>query len=78
MRRSSAFALVVGTLLNAINQGDVLLGGGELDLIKLVLTYLVPFAVSTHGAYSMACISAHGGPFRTRLRSRPSTAGRRR
>lgn len=51
-RRSLGVALVVGTVLNAINQGDVLLSGGTPDIAKLVLTYLVPYAVATYGAVS--------------------------
>ncbi len=43
-------AVIVGTLLNLINQGDALFGGGDLNFLKIALTYLVPFAVSTHGA----------------------------
>jgi hypothetical protein len=43
-------ALVVGTLLNLINQGDALLGHAQLDWKKLLLTYLVPYGVSTYGA----------------------------
>lgn len=49
-RRALFVALAVGSLLNLINQGDTLLHGGEVSWVKLVLTYLVPFAVSTHGA----------------------------
>jgi hypothetical protein len=45
-------ALVVGTVLNLINQGDAILGGHALNWAKLALTYLVPYAVSTHGAVS--------------------------
>ena len=45
-------AIVVGTILNLINQGNVLLGSGHLDWAKLALTYVVPFFVSTHGAVS--------------------------
>ncbi|MBI1196242.1 MAG: hypothetical protein GC203_00090 [Phenylobacterium sp.] len=48
--RALAVALVVGTVLNLINQGDALLRGGDLHYGKLILTYLVPYAVSTHGA----------------------------
>jgi hypothetical protein len=51
-RRSLGVALVVGTLLNAINQGDVLLSGSAPDIAKLALTYLVPYAVATYGAVS--------------------------
>lgn len=49
-RRAFWVAVVVGTVLNLINQGDALLGGRHVDVLKLALTYLVPFAVSTHGA----------------------------
>lgn len=37
-------------MLNLINQGDVLFGGGRLDLTKLLLTYAVPYGVATYGA----------------------------
>ena len=52
LERSLAVALVVGTLLLIINQGDVLLSTawpGAL-LWKIPLTYLVPFLVATWGA----------------------------
>jgi hypothetical protein len=49
-RRSFAAALVVGTLLNLINQGDALFAGRALDWTKLVLTYIVPYCVATYGA----------------------------
>ncbi len=43
-------ALTVGTILNLINQGDALWSGGELNFLKLGLTYLVPYCVATYGA----------------------------
>ena len=52
MRRSGAVALVVGTLLVVINQGDRLLAGQGLDLAKAVFTYIVPYCVATYGAVS--------------------------
>ena len=51
-RRSLWVALVVGTILNLINQGDRLLSGQHLDFMKIALTYLVPYFVSTYGAVS--------------------------
>ena len=51
-RRSLWVALIVGTILNLINQGDVLLSGQRLDFTKLMLTYVVPYIVSTYGAVS--------------------------
>lgn len=52
VRRSLAIALVVGTILVAINQGNRILdgsGGPELYW-KVPLTYVVPFIVATVGA----------------------------
>lgn len=49
-RRSLLVAIVVGTVLNIINQGDALLGYADLDWLKLSLTYLVPYIVCTYGA----------------------------
>ena len=43
-------ALVVGTLLNIINQGDALIGLATISWPKIALTYLVPYCVSTYGA----------------------------
>ncbi|MFG1480427.1 nitrate/nitrite transporter NrtS [Xanthobacter sp. V4C-4] len=51
-RRSLCVALVVGTVLNLINQGDALLGAGALNWGKIVLTFLVPYCVATYGAVS--------------------------
>lgn len=51
-KRSFLVAIVVGTVLNLINQGDALLGATTLNWTKLFLTYLVPYAVSTYGAVS--------------------------
>ena len=49
-RRALYVALLVGTVLNLINQGDALVSGKPLDWLKLALTFLVPYCVSTHGA----------------------------
>jgi hypothetical protein len=48
--RAMMMAAIVGTILCAINQGDVILHGGRVNWLKLVLTYLTPYIVSTHGA----------------------------
>jgi hypothetical protein len=50
--RSGCAAIVVGTILNLINQGDAILEAASLNWIKIVLTYFVPYAVSTYGAVS--------------------------
>jgi hypothetical protein len=51
-RRSLYVALVVGTILNLINQGDALFGTSPINWFKVVLTYCVPYAVCTYGAVS--------------------------
>ncbi len=51
-KRAFVVALIVGTALNLINQGDAILGEGRVNAAKLVLTFLVPYVVSTYGAVS--------------------------
>ena len=50
LRRSLAAAVIVGTVLNLINQGDALFAGKALDWLKVALTYIVPYCVATYGA----------------------------
>ena len=50
--RSLYVALIVGTVLNIINQGDALLGAAPFSWVKIVLTYIVPYCVCTYGAVS--------------------------
>lgn len=52
VRRSLTVALIIGTLLNAINQGAELAAGEPLIVWKLLLTYFVPFAVASYGSYA--------------------------
>ena len=54
LKRAIYISLVVGTVLTAINQGDVLLAGALTPLVaaKILLTYLVPYSVSTFSALS--------------------------
>jgi hypothetical protein len=51
-RRSFVVALVVGAILNLINQGDALLSGAPLNFTKIILTFAVPYCVATYGAVS--------------------------
>jgi hypothetical protein len=51
-RRSFYAALVVGTILNVINQGDAFLGTAPVNWFKIMLTYCVPYVVCTYGAVS--------------------------
>lgn len=43
-------ALVVGTVLNAINQAPALLDGAGISWPHLVLNYLVPYCVASYSA----------------------------
>lgn len=52
VRRSLVVAVVVGTILNAINQGEAILAGSGVVLWKILLTYAVPFAVASYGSYA--------------------------
>ena len=60
VRRSAWVALIVGTILNVINQGDRLAAGAPPDWGKLALTYVVPFLVASYGAWS-ALVSGDAG-----------------
>jgi len=52
VHQSLKVSLVVGTLLVLINHGDAFLLGtiGTLQLLKIALTYLVPYGVTTYAA----------------------------
>lgn len=50
--RSVTVAVLVGTVLNLINQGDALIGGHGVIWWKIALTYCVPFLVASFGSYS--------------------------
>jgi len=54
VKKSLAACVVVGTLLTALNQGDILLAGEWNSSLwwKIPLTYTVPFMVATYGAMS--------------------------
>jgi len=65
--RSFVVAVIVGTILNLINQGDALLSGGPLNFTKIILTFVVPYCVATYGAVSYR---AQAGP-----RAAPTAGG---
>lgn len=58
VRRSLLTAIVVGIVLTAINQGNVILGGDFPAQLwwKIPLTFCVPYAVATFGAMGAARI----------------------
>ncbi len=60
IRTSLTVALVAGTLLNLINQGAQIWHGLPADWPRLMLTYVVPYVVSTIGAVSARSRSLRG------------------
>lgn len=52
VKRSLLIALIVGTTVNAINQGPELLAGQWPVMWKLAFTYLMPFLVASYGSYA--------------------------
>jgi len=51
-RRAAKLAAVVGTLLVLINQWEAVTGNAPMDWLKVVLTYCVPYLVSTYTSVS--------------------------
>jgi hypothetical protein len=51
LRRTVSIALIVGTILFAINQLDVVIRGDATTIVwaKVAITYVVPFAVANAG-----------------------------
>ena len=49
-KKAMMTAIVVGTILTTINHGDVILKGESLNYLKIILTYCVPYCVTTWGA----------------------------
>jgi hypothetical protein len=51
-------ALVVGSICMLINHGDVIFGDGlsTRELIKITLTYFVPYCVSTYSSVETVCV----------------------
>ncbi len=60
-RRSAVTALVVGTVLVAINQGAAILAGQFRSALlwQIPLTYAVPFCVATWGALGNSRTQEH-------------------
>ncbi len=56
VKQAIKISLVVGTILNLINQGDYIFNMifDKINYFKLVLTYFVPFFVSTYTAISIS------------------------
>ena len=60
-RRSFYTALVVGSLLSLVNEGDQMLAGQMPNLVKVFFNYLIPYCVATWGAVTAKRAAARGG-----------------
>jgi hypothetical protein len=59
-RNAVRIALVVGSVLNLINQGPALWNGSEVSLVNVALNYFVPFCVSSYSAAKNQLARADG------------------
>lgn len=48
--RATKISLIVGVILFVINQGDLLISGAKINWWKAVLTFAVPYCVSTYSS----------------------------
>ncbi len=53
-KRGIIIAIIVGTILNCINQGPDIVAGDSPMWIRIGLTYCVPYCVSVYSAVSAA------------------------
>lgn len=63
LRRTLKIALIVGTLLSLINQGDIILAGqaNVLTWVRVLANYVIPWAVSSVGFLSARAGRATAG-----------------
>lgn len=50
IKNSLQIAIVVGTILNLINQGENILQGAQISWFHILLNYLVPYLVASYSA----------------------------
>jgi hypothetical protein len=50
VKNSLRIALVVGSILNLVNQGDAILAGAGVSWIHVALNYFVPYCVASYSA----------------------------
>lgn len=48
--RALKISAIIGTILIVINQGDMIINGLAPPIWKIILTYLVPFCVSSYSS----------------------------
>jgi hypothetical protein len=64
VHRATVVALIVGTILVAINHGDAIVRGdvGVGRLLRIALTMVVPYCVSTYSSVSALRAAARNSP----------------
>ena len=50
VKNSLRIAVVVGSVLNLVNQGEAILAGAAISWLHIVLNYLVPYCVASYSA----------------------------
>lgn len=50
VKHSMRIALVVGSILNLVNQGSAILEGTDISWLHVVLNYVVPYCVASYSA----------------------------
>ncbi|MFM2289529.1 MAG: hypothetical protein RL684_2672 [Pseudomonadota bacterium] len=61
-RPAAQVSLVVGTLLNAVNQGPELLHNGQVSWLRVAMNYVVPWCVSAFSAARQARAASPQSP----------------
>ncbi len=50
VKNSLRIALVVGSVLNLVNQGEAIMAGAAVSWVQVALNYLVPYCVASYSA----------------------------
>lgn len=50
VKNSLRIALVVGSVLNLVNQGEAIMAGAAVAWVQVALNYLVPYCVASYSA----------------------------
>lgn len=73
LRRSVSVMILVGIFLNLVNQGDKIIAGHSIDFVKIALTFIVPFCVSTYVSWSSICRKSNDSAKTCSIGSHPLT-----
>lgn len=74
--RAAKIALLVGTVLNLINQGDALWGDASWSIAHVLMNYMVPFGVSSFSAMQARAKASSQAPRTAHAHPEPSASYR--